>query len=360
MSKLEEFQKELKEYGDIALITPGTNFYYLTSLNPAITLERLLLLAVPADGDIFIIAPALYKGELENVSIEALFWRDDEDPYKILKDKMNELKVEKRTALVEDTMPARFLLNIISIFNDFSLASLSPLISRFRMYKSDEEISYMKEAARIVDRVFESLLQENLRGMKEKKVAKRIVELIEEFGGEGTSFDPIVASGPNGANPHHVPGDREIRKGDLVILDYGAKYKGYCSDITRTIAVGDISQEARKVYEIVKEANENAFQAVRAGVRARDIDHSARSIIESYGYGKYFMHRTGHGLGLDVHEEPFITPTNELVLKDRMAFTIEPGIYLSGKFGVRIEDDVVIMNGKGMRLTEADRNLKNI
>jgi Xaa-Pro dipeptidase len=288
MSKLEEFQKELKGYGDIALITPGTNFYYLTSLNPAITLERLLLLAVPVDGDAFIIAPALYKGELENAPLETIFWKDDENPYKILKEKMRELKVEKHVALVEDTMPARFLLNMISIFKDFSLAPLSPLISKFRMYKSDEEISYMKEAARIVDRVFEALLDENLRGMMEKKVAKRIVELIEEFGGDGISFEPIVASGPNGANPHHVPGEREIRDGDLVILDYGAKYKGYCSDMTRTIAVGNVSQEARKVFDIVKEANENAFQAVRAGVRAKDIDHAARSVIESYGYGIYF------------------------------------------------------------------------
>ena len=357
MKKLEHFQKELEKYGDVALISPGTNFYYLTSLNPAATLERLLLLVVPAEENAFIIAPELYRGELENIPLETYFWKDSENPYALLKEKIKEIKPKKHVALAEDTMPARFVLNILPIFKDFTLAPLSPLISRFRMYKSEEEIEYMKEAARIVDRVFEALLQEGLKGISERKIAKRIIELIEEFGGDGISFEPIVASGPNGANPHHSPDERKIKDGDLVILDYGAKYSGYCSDMTRTVAIGDISGEARKVYEIVKEANENAFQTARNGVRAMDVDLAARKVIDSYGYGKYFMHRTGHGLGLDVHEEPFITPTNDLILENGMTFTIEPGIYLPEKFGVRIEDDVYIKN-KAVRLTTADRDLK--
>ena len=357
MNRLEDFRKELEKYGDIALISPGTNFYYLTSLNPAATLERLLLLTVPVEGDAFIIAPELYRGELENIPFETFFWKDSENPYAILKNKIERLKPKRYVALTEDSMPARFLLNILPILKGFTLTPLSPLISKFRMYKSEEEIEYMKVAADIVSHVFEALLQEGLKGRSEREVAKRIIELIEEFGGEGISFEPIVASGPNGANPHHTPANRKIKDGDLVILDYGAKYHGYCSDMTRMAAIGEIPNEAKKVYEIVKEANENAFQTARPGVRAMDVDLAARKVIDSYGYGKYFMHRTGHGLGLDVHEEPFITPINELVLEDGMTFTIEPGIYLPGKFGVRIEDDVYIKS-IAVRLTTADRDLK--
>ncbi len=357
MKKLEHFQKELKKYGDVALVSPGTNFYYLTSLNPAATLERLLLLVVPAEENAFIIAPQLYRGELENIPLATYFWKDSENPYALLKEKIKEIKPKIHMALAEDTMPARFLLNLLSIFKDFTLTPLSPLISRFRMYKSEEEIEYMKTAARIVDRVFEALLQEGLRGISERKIAKRIIELIEEFGGEGISFDPIVASGPNGANPHHTPSDREIKNGDVVILDYGAKYHGYCSDITRTVAIGSVATKVRKVYDIVREANETAFKIAKNGVKAMDVDLAARQVIDAYGYGKYFVHRTGHGLGLDVHEEPFITSTNDLVLENGMAFTIEPGIYLSGEFGIRIEDDIYIKNN-AVRLTAADRDLK--
>ncbi len=352
--------QEMMEQWDAALITPGTTFYYLTGLNPLGTLERLFLLVVPSTESPFIIAPKLYQQELEDLPIRTIFWSDQEDPYLIFREEMRKLRITYGKILIEEHMPAGILLKLLSTVKDYKLEPLGPIISELRMRKSPEEIELLKKAAEIVDKVFYHIVEnEELRGKSEKEVADLIEFLIKKFGGEGNSFPPIVASGPNGANPHHTPGDRKIKDGDLVIMDYGAIYRGYCSDITRTVAVGKISGEARKVYEIVKEAQETAFQRVRVGVRAMDIDLAARGVIESYGYGEYFIHRTGHGLGLDVHEEPYITGTNERILEKGMVFTIEPGIYLPGKLGVRIEDDVYVNEEeRGERLTRVDRELK--
>ncbi len=240
----------------------------------------------------------------------------------------------------------------------YSLYSLSPVISELREIKDEDEIKVLKKAAKIADKMFYKLMDEELEGKSEKELANMIEYMMKnEFDADGVSFDPIVASGPNGANPHHTPSTRKIRKGDVVIFDYGAKYLGYCSDITRTVVVGSPSEEVKKVYEIVKESQETAFQQVKEGITAGDIDSAARNVIAKYGYDKYFIHRTGHGLGIDVHEEPYISPGNTKLLKEGMVFTIEPGIYLHGKFGIRIEDDVVVLNKKGVRLTEAEREL---
>ena len=346
------------ESWDAALISPGANFYYLTGLNPLGTLERLFLLVVPSSSSPFIIAPKLYEHELQDFPLEVIFWSDDENPYLIFRSQMERIGRENGRILVEDQMPAGVLLKLLQALKGYKLEPLGPIISELRMRKSEEEIELLKKAAEIVDKVFYHIIEkEELQGMEEREVAFLIESLIKKFGGDGVSFPPIVASGPNGANPHHTPGDRKIKEGDLLIMDYGALYKGYCSDITRTVGIGSIPEEARKVYEIVKEAQETAFQRVEDGVRAMDVDLAAREVISNYGYGDYFIHRTGHGLGIDVHEEPYITPTNKRKLENGMVFTIEPGIYLPGKLGVRIEDDVYVSE-KGVRLTQADRNLK--
>ena len=356
--RIQRLQNMMEERYDAALITPGTNFFYLSGLSPAATLERLFLLVVPESGEPQILAPMLYKAELEDSWIEdKIFWEDSENPYEKLMNIFKEIPFNKGVLLIENTMPSIFLLNIEKRLSNYKFETLGDIIKELRIRKDDEEISYLKQAAKIVDDVFYSLIEDGLKGKNEKEIGRKIEELIYEFGGDGISFSPIVASGPNGANPHHTPGKRIIKEGDLVILDYGAKYNGYCSDITRTVAVGKISEEALRVYEIVKEAQENAFNNSKVGVRAKDIDSGAREVISSYGYGKYFTHRTGHGLGLDVHEPPFITPTNDELIQNGMIFTIEPGIYLPGKFGVRIEDDIAIIEGGGIRLTNADRKL---
>ncbi|NJE25376.1 aminopeptidase P family protein [Thermococcus sp. MV5] len=349
---MKSFLSYLGEY-DGALITPSTNLYYLTGMNPQATEERLFLLVVNKEGESTLIAPKLYENEIKWE--EAIFWSDNENPYEILDNVLSSLNLKTGKILIEDTMRASFLINIEHLLKNYELFPLSIVTREMRIYKDDEETKLMKKAAQIADEVFYEVINIDLEGKTEKQVALEIEFLLREQS-EGIAFDPIVAAGENAANPHHTPGERKIRRGDLVILDFGAKYKGYCSDITRTVAIGEVNEKLKEIYEIVKEAQERAFQSVHRGIRAKEVDSAARDYITKAGYGKYFIHRTGHGLGLEVHEEPYISATSGTVLEDGMVFTIEPGIYLPGIGGVRIEDDVIVKK-KGKRLTKAERDL---
>ncbi|WP_048149338.1 M24 family metallopeptidase [Palaeococcus ferrophilus] len=353
--RLDRFLKLMNTTGyDGALISPGSNLYYLTGLHIHEAGERLTLLLVSSEGEYQLLAPGLYENTIVNFPVT--FWRDGENPYEKLAWLLGELGISGRI-LVEDTMRADWLINILRVGNrGFEFYPLSSVMRELRMRKDRWELDNMKHAAKVVDRVFEELLSWDILGMRERELALKIELEIRELS-DGISFEPIVASSENAANPHHAPGDRRIRKGDMVILDYGAKWKGYCSDITRTIAVGRPDEKLLEVYEVVKDAQEKAYKSVRAGKKAKEIDKAARETIAKAGYGEYFTHRTGHGIGLDVHEEPFIGPDGEVVLEDRMTFTIEPGIYLPGLGGVRIEDDVAVIDGRGKRLTKAEREL---
>ncbi|MGB9804410.1 M24 family metallopeptidase, partial [Desulfofundulus sp.] len=260
--------------------------------------------------------------------------------------------------LVEDSMPVSVFFNIQSMLSHhIQFERLSHVTSKLRIVKNEYEIACLQRAAEIVDRVFSKIVDEGLEGRSEKELSARLQYLIKSYGADDVAFEPIVASGPNGANPHHTPGDRVIQKGDMVILDFGAKYKGYCSDITRTVAIGDVSDEAKLVYQVVKESQEVGLKSIRAGIKTGDIDLSVRNNIAAHGFGNLFIHRTGHGLGLDIHEEPYIAPNGESIIEDGMIFTVEPGIYLPGKFGVRIEDDVVVMESAGRSLTSSEKEL---
>ncbi len=354
--RLDKFIALMKERGfEGALISPGTNLYYLTGLRIHEAGERPTVLVVSSDGNYRLLAPSLYENVVRNFPVT--FWRDGENPYEKLAWILAEFELSSGRLLVEDTMRADWLINILRIGNRaFDFYPLSSLTSELRMRKDAKEIDYMKHAAKVVDRVFEELLSWDLLGMRESELALKIELRIRELS-DGISFEPIVASGENGANPHHAPGKRRLRKGDLVILDYGAKWNGYCSDITRTIALGKPNEKLVEIYEVVKEAQKRAYRAARAGVKAKEVDAAAREVISVAGYGEYFPHRTGHGLGLDVHEEPYIGPDGEVILENGMTFTIEPGVYVPGLGGVRIEDDVAVIDGRGKRLTRAEREL---
>ncbi|HVM12339.1 MAG TPA: M24 family metallopeptidase, partial [Actinomycetota bacterium] len=188
-------------------------------------------------------------------------------------------------------------------------------------------------------------------------VAARLGDLLGELGHDEVTFT-IVGSGPNGASPHHEPGDRVLQAGDAVVMDFGGRAGGYCSDITRTVGVREIADEIREVHEIVREAQERAFHAVRPGVPAQEVDRAAREVIASAGYGERFIHRTGHGIGLEEHEPPYLVEGNEDPLLAGMCFSIEPGIYLPGRFGVRIEDIVTVTDDGARRLNRANRELE--
>ena len=337
---------------DGALVSPGSNFYYLTGIRIHEAGERPTLLAINADGGFHFLVPSLYENVIQGLPVT--FWRDGENPYAKLSAVMRELGINDGKILIENTMRADWLIEVMRI-SRIEPYPLSSLMRELRMRKDREEIKLMERAAEVADEVFEEILSWDLVGMTERELALKIELAIRERS-DGISFEPIVASGENGANPHHEPGNRRLKKGDMVILDYGARWKGYCSDITRTIALGEPEEKLVEIYEVVKEAQERAFQTVMEGVKAKEIDGVARGTIEKAGYGRFFTHRTGHGLGLDVHEEPYIGPDGEVVLGSGMTFTIEPGIYVPGLGGVRIEDDVVVEE-KGRRLTRAEREL---
>ena len=354
--RLEKFTRIMRERGfDGALISPGANLYYLTGLHIHEAGERPTILVVSSDGDYRLLAPSLYENVVRTFPVT--FWRDGENPYEKLAWILAEFELSSGRLLIEDTMRADWLIKILRIGNRaFEFYPLGSVIRELRMRKEEHEIEMMKHAAKVVDRVFEELLSWDLLGMRESELALKMELRIRELS-DGISFEPIVASGENAANPHHAPGSRRLRKGDLVILDYGAKWKGYCSDITRTIALGKPNERLVEIYEVVREAQEKAYRTVRAGVKAKDVDATARDTIAAAGYGEYFTHRTGHGLGLDVHEEPYIGPDGEVTIENGMTFTIEPGIYVPGLGGVRIEDDVAVVDGRGKRLTRAEREL---
>lgn len=228
------------------------------------------------------------------------------------------------------------------------LLPASKLLTSLRGSKDEEEITRLVAAQKIAEGALEQLLKEIRIGMTEKEIAARLQYLMVSAGAEKLSFDTIVASGPNSSMPHAVPTERKVQKGDFITIDFGCVYQGYCSDTTRTIAVGEVSDEMRRVYDIVLEAQLEGIAAARAGVSGKDIDGAAREVIEKAGYGKYFGHSFGHSLGIDIHESPNASPTNEEPMPVGAVISAEPGIYLPGKFGVRIED-VLVLGEDGCR-----------
>jgi D-alanyl-D-alanine dipeptidase len=225
-----------------------------------------------------------------------------------------------------------------------------------RIRKDPGELDLLTETAHDADRAFATLVGERFAGRTEREVAGALTAHLQEEGIDGVAFC-IVASGPNGASPHHEPGERRIEPGDAVVLDFGGRVGGYCSDITRTVSVGEPAAEVAKVHAIVREAQEAGFRAAGPGVPAEEVDRAARRVIEDAGYGHAFIHRTGHGIGLEEHEHPYIVEGNAEALESGMCFSIEPGIYLEGGFGIRIEDIVALTEDGAVRLNEAPHEL---
>ncbi len=234
-------------------------------------------------------------------------------------------------------------------------------IAGLRRIKDAGEVAAMQRAAEIAEAALSATLPQVKIGMTERQIAGLLVAEILRAGSDAhLPFAPIVASGPNSANPHAAPGDRQVQAGDLLLFDWGANIDGYYSDITRTFAVGEISEELKRIYEVVKLANQAGREAGQPGAAAAEVDIAARDAIEDNGYGEYFIHRTGHGLGMEPHEEPWIRGDNQATLEAGMTFTIEPGVYLPDKGGVRIEDDVVVTEDGLRSLTTFPRELQVI
>lgn len=238
-----------------------------------------------------------------------------------------------------------------------SSVDISGAIRELRAIKDGEELDAMAKAVEIAERALSTSVNLLHRGVTERRVASYIVQEIINGGAEWVAFEPIVGSGENSAFPHYRFGDRHILKGDLVVVDIGAKYRGYCSDITRTFVVGRPSEKQRDMYLAVLEAQRAALSAVRPGVRASEVDWAARAVLEEYGYGRFFTHSVGHGLGIEVHEFPRLSPDSDVELRSGMVVTIEPGIYVNGFGGVRIEDDVLVTDTGAKTLSSFERLL---
>ncbi|MEJ5293070.1 MAG: aminopeptidase P family protein [Candidatus Methanosuratincola sp.] len=240
---------------------------------------------------------------------------------------------------------------------EYRLEPLRGLIERMRERKDPDEIALIEKAQSINDRAIKKAVDNMREGMSELEIAAELEYNLRREGGESFAFETIVASGPRGVYPHGMPSTRKPSKGDAVVIDFGAKYGGYCSDMTRTIFFGDPGAEVRNAYEAVREAQEKAIESVRDGVSGREIDAVARGILDRLGLGKFFVHGLGHGVGIDIHEAPVVGPSNENPLAAGNVITIEPGVYLPGKYGIRIEDLLVVEKGGGRDLTRFNREL---
>lgn len=252
----------------------------------------------------------------------------------------------------------------LSLFREIeqdTMTAVSEHIAIHRMRKTPVEIAKIAYAESIVDNTFATLMKSEIReGVTERQLANRIRYIMEEFGAEGLAFDSIVAFGENSAKPHARPSNRQLKRGDNIVIDIGAKYQGYCSDFTRTVSFGEPTSEYVSAYEAVLGANLVAIDRINAGISAAQADTISRDYIAKCGYGAYFNHSLGHGVGIDIHEPPYLRADNGLTLQDGMVFTVEPGIYLEGKFGIRIEDLCYMENGCVTVIDRSDKKLISI
>lgn len=359
MTKLLKIQSFLQEQQiDIAFVTNPDNVFYFSgfSSDPH---ERLLGIVFFNNQDPFIICP---KMEVPDVlaagwNFDVIGQADTDNPWEILSSEINKRTNTISTIAIEKThLTVERYEALQSSFPQASFTQLDKKINEYRVIKDENELKKMRKAAELADYAIEIGVKEIAEGKTELEIVQKIESTIKAKG-YSMSFDTTVLTGFKAASPHGTPGNEKIQKGDLVLFDLGVIYEGYCSDITRTVAFGEINEEQRKIYETVKKSNEESIKAVKPGVRCKDLDKISRNIIEEAGYGQYYTHRLGHGLGISIHEFPSVTGTNEFELKPGMVFTIEPGIYKSDVAGVRIEDDVVVTEDDVEVLTKFPKEL---
>lgn len=355
-------QQGLRERGFAAAVFGLTsNLRYLTGFvdEPG---ERALLLILPSRGEATMVVPKLYADEvqLHRPAASIHVWQDGDDPMEIVREVAEGLTSLEGGVLLDDTLWASFVLPIQRAFDGRSFESASKVVGAVRIRKAPEEIAAMKRAGEIADRALEEALEDPIVGATESELARRLESAMLDGDAEGIGFETLVASGPNGALPHYRAGSRRIEPGDVVILDYGCRVDGYCSDMTRSVVCGEPTETVMRAYDTVQKAYWAAREAVTPGVEAEKIDDAARAVFETAGIGRNFLHRTGHGIGLDVHEPPYIVQGNQELLQTGMAFSIEPGAYFAGEFGIRLEDVVIVGEGGAVPMTEAPRNLRRV
>jgi Xaa-Pro aminopeptidase len=342
---------------DALVVSPGADLRYLTGYD-ALPLERLTALLLPAHGDPQVVVPALERpsalaGPLGELGLAVVGWQETDDPYALVRTLLGNVGVIG----VDNQMWAEKVLALRTALPDSSQVLAGAALRELRMRKSAAEVDALRRAGAAIDRVHRQVPQWLRAGRTEREVGQDIAAAILAEGHLSVDF-VIVGSGPNGASPHHELSDRVIEPGDPVVVDIGGTMAdGYCSDCTRTYSVGAPPAQFLEYYAVLLAAQQAACEQVRPGVSAASVDAAARAVITDAGYGEQFIHRTGHGIGLQTHEEPYIVAGNELALEPGMAFSIEPGIYQGGKHGARIEDIVICHDQGGERVNLTSREL---
>ena len=348
IARQERLAKALQSAGLNALaLNPGPTLTYLTGLHFHL-MERPTVFVFTAAGEAHIVLAELEAAKVSGLPYPLHASTYGEDPLtwrRVFQQALKPLDLGQGSQIAVEPTQLRVLeLRLLeSALVEAAFVDGGPLVASLRMIKDAAEIMAMRKAVDIAQKALQATLPSIRIGMTEKELAAELTLHLLRGGSESKlPFEPIVSSGPNSANPHAVPSDRKLQAGDLLVIDWGASYEGYLSDLTRTFAVGEVEPEFARIAQIVLEANAAGRQAASPEIPAGDVDTAARGIIDRASYGQYFIHRTGHGLGMEGHEEPYIRKDNPQFLAPGMTFTIEPGIYLPERGGVRIEDDVVI------------------
>ena len=362
-SRLQSISNTLKESGlDALALNPSPSLLYATGLHFHL-MERPVVALFAADGRIALVLPELEMAKLSNLSYEVEAFAFNEDPATwtdVFRKAVNFLGLDGKKIGVEPLamriIEYRYLQ---AAAPQATFPDATEAIASLRIRKDENEIASMRRAAEIAQNALEATLPMIKVGVSEKEISSELVMQLLKHGSESPfPFQPIVSGGPNSANPHASPSERKFQEGDLLVIDWGANCNDYVSDITRTFAIGEIDAEYRKIHEIVQQANAAGRAAAKPGLPASVVDDAARKVIDDAGYGEYFRHRTGHGIGMEGHEAPYMRAGNERILEVGMAFTVEPGIYLLGRNGVRVEDDMVITKDGAESLSTLPREIR--
>ncbi|MDI6769637.1 MAG: Xaa-Pro peptidase family protein [Anaerolineales bacterium] len=359
-ARLENLKQALRTFGlDSIALNPGPSLTYLTGLCFHLS-ERPVVVIFTPDKPPVIVLPELEMLKVAGSPFQAFPYPENPAEWDgVFRKAVQSLGLDGKRIGVEPR--ALRLLEFRQVKNgarEAEFPDASRLVSSLRIKKDAGEIAAMRKAVKVAQSALEAILPLIKIGMTEKELAAELtVQLLRHGSQPEMPFSPILSTGPNSANPHASPSERKLQPGDLLVIDWGATVDGYISDLTRTFAVGEVDAEYRKIHQIVQEANAAGRAAARPGVQCAEVDKAAREVIEKAGYGQYFTHRTGHGIGMESHEDPYMRGDNEQLLEPGMAFTVEPGIYLPGRNGVRIEDNVVITEDGAECLSSLERNL---
>jgi Xaa-Pro aminopeptidase len=339
------------------LVAPGPDLVYFTGYLPVAITERLTLLAIQPGRPAVMITPSLERPDAERApnaaAIELVDWTDGSDPFTVFAPLLD----PDGTYAISDSAWALQVLGLQRALPRTGYVSMTEALPMLRAIKGPDELARLAAAGAAADACYEQIVQVPFAGRTENEVAADLAALLMEHGHSQVDFT-VVGSGPNGANPHHEADDRTIEDGDMIVLDFGGLKDGYGSDTSRTVHVGPPTAEEQAVHDLVRRAQQAGFEAVRPGATCQDIDRACRKVIADAGYGECFLHRTGHGIGLTTHEPPYMVEGETRPLEPGMCFSIEPGVYLAGRFGVRIEDIVTVTQDGGRRLNSTSHELR--